>query len=64
MSSLRMVQKACNTSVLLAVLELLKSLMELCVASSYCLTDSEAQVILPVLLQEMGRYHCLFKRVA
>ena len=54
MCSLRMVQKSCNTSVLLAVLELLKALTDLCVANTYYLTESEAAVILPVLLQEMG----------
>lgn len=54
MSSLRMVQKSCNTSVLLAVLDLLKSLMELCVSNSNYLTEPEATVILPVLLQEIG----------
>jgi cytoskeleton-associated protein 5 len=54
MCSLRMVQKACNTSVLLAVLELLKALTDLCVANTYYLTETEANVILPVLLQEIG----------
>jgi len=54
MSTLRMVQKSCNTSVLLAVLELLKSLMDLCVANTYYLSESEATVILPVLLDQIG----------
>lgn len=52
--SLRMVAKASNTSVLLGVLDLLKHCFEQLVVHNHCLDDTEAQVILPVLMEEVG----------
>ena len=57
MSALRIVQKACNTSVLLAVLELVKALMDFCVSVQYLLSEYEASVILPVLFSEIGSHN-------
>jgi hypothetical protein len=54
MCSLRLMGKGSNTSVSLAVLELLRTTLECLVSSDYRLTEVEASVCLPCLMEEVG----------
>ena len=54
MCSLRLMGKGSNTSVSLAVLELLRTTLESLVSSDYRLTEVEASVCLPCLMEEVG----------
>ncbi|KAJ1492761.1 hypothetical protein T484DRAFT_1770360, partial [Baffinella frigidus] len=46
--------KLANTTVVLSILEFLKGLLDLLVANDYRLSEAEATVLLPCLMEEVG----------
>jgi len=52
--ALRLAGKLANTTVVLSILEFLKSLLDLLVAHDYRLSEAEATVLMPCLMEEVG----------
>jgi len=53
-SSLRLVGKGNNTIVVLAILDFLRNLFDLLIKENYCLSDYEAHMCLPCMMEEVG----------